>query len=139
MRHLVGKDHRQLGLALEAGQEPGVDVDPAVGQRERAQRRVANDRHPERAAFNPGSAVWRELLDNPGQIRVETRVVVEPRPRVDLRRLFLGLGPELRLGLDGRLAGGHAREGARSGEQGDQSEAAGASRQAIVQFFSASV
>jgi hypothetical protein len=137
--HLDAEDHRQLGFALEAGQKPGVDVDPAVGQRERVQRGIAKDRDSERRPFGAGP---RELLDNPGEIRVETRIVVELRPCVELRRLSRGLGPELLLGrprYEGRLAGGDDRKGARDGEQRDESEAAGASRQAIAQFFSARV
>jgi hypothetical protein len=93
--HLEAEDHRQLGLALEAGQKPGVDIDSAVGQRERVQRGIAKDRDSERRPFGAGP---RELLDNPGEVRVENRIVVALRPRVELRRLSLGLSPELLLG-----------------------------------------
>jgi hypothetical protein len=116
-----------------------VDVHPAVGQRERVQRGIAKDRDSERRPFGAG---LRELLDNPGEIRVEKWIVVEPGPGVELCRLSVGLDPELLLGrpgYEGRLAGGDGRGGVGGGEQRDESEAAGASRQAIAQFFSASV
>ncbi len=116
-----------------------MDVDPSIGQRERVQRGVPKDRDPERRPLGAGP---RELLDDPGEIRVEQGIVVELRPRVELRRLPVGLGPELVLGgpgIEGGLAGGDGGEGEGPGEQRDECEAATASRQAIVQFFSASV
>jgi hypothetical protein len=115
-----------------------VDVHPAVGQRERVQRGIAKDRDSERRPFGAG---LRELLDNPGEIRVEKWIVVELGPGVELRRFAFGLAPELllgQLGFEGRLADGDGRARAGGGEQRDESEAAGASRQAIAQFFSAS-
>jgi hypothetical protein len=114
-----------------------VDVDSAVGQGERVQRRVAKDRDSERRPFGAG---LRELLSNPGEIGVEKWIVVELGPGVELRRLAFGLAPELllgQLGFEGRLADGDGRARA-GGEQRDESEAAGASCQAIAQFFSAS-
>ena len=75
-------------------------------------------------------------------MRVEQRIVVELGLGVELRRLPVGLGPDLLLGppgCGGRLGDGNRWGRASGGEQRDESAAPGASRRAIVQFFSASV
>ena len=116
-----------------------MDKDPAVGQREGVQRRVAEDRDFERRPFGAGP---RELVDNPGEIGVEQWLVVELGPGVELRRLSVGLGPNFLLGRPGferGLTDGDRRGRPNGGEQRGEREAAGASRQAIAQFFPASV
>ena len=140
VRHLVADDHRQLCLVIESGQEAGVQVDPAVGQREGVQGRVAHDGERERRASGFADVLRHELVADPGEVLVEERVVVRLEPLLDLRFFLVGLVPQtdfVGLGREGLF-------GARRGQETDEGEprdrAAGDARGAAPhQFRSARV
>src|SRR5439155_18091991 len=93
---LVAEDGGELGLVLEATQEPGVNKDATVGHGERIQRRIAENAEPDDRAARP-RIDRAELCREPAEILLEPRIFIGHHAREKRLLLALGLAPELNL------------------------------------------
>ncbi len=122
--HLVTHDHRQLRLVVEPAQEPGVDVNAAVGQRERVERGVADHAEAEAGPAGVAHVVRQELVADLPEVLLEHRVVVGLGFLLELLLFLLGLRPEAELvgfrleGLAVRADRRNAARGARARQEG---------------------
>ncbi len=115
--HLVAEHGRELVLVLHAGEQARVDVDRAVRVGEGVEGRVLDHPHPVADGRVGGHAGRVEPRDDPFEIGLQERVLVEPDVLEELLLLVAGLLPE-------RLLVGQRLEGARPGSR----SAAAASR-----------